>query len=116
MSVLEYRIPIIPNGDGEASGTVRAAGAKLLGVQVEMGTISSMDVAITDEPSGRSLLALSGQSADAQFQPAQQLADPADGTDLTGAFGVPTVFGRLEVAVTNGDEAAQGEITIVVER
>ena len=116
MSVLTYRLPMVTNGDGDASATVRAAGAKLLGVGVEIGTLEAFDLAITDEPTGTELLSLAAVAADAPYQPAAAMADPTDGTPLAGAFAVPIVFGRIEVAVSNGGDTLQGEITLVIER
>jgi hypothetical protein len=116
VSVIAYPVPVTPNGDGDDQSTVRAAGCKLLGVKVEMGTLTSMDVAITDEPSGAALLSLTGVAADGVYQPAVAMADSADGTALAGAFAIPVVFGRLQVAIANGDADETGEITLLVER
>lgn len=116
MSLITYRLPIVTNSSGVASATVRAAGCRLVAVEVTLGSLSTPDIELTDEPSGRSLLAVAGLAADAFYQPAAQMADPADGTDLSGAFGVPTVTGRIEVAITGGGDTTTGEITVVIER
>lgn len=116
MSFVEYPLPVTPNGDGDDLSTVRAGGCRLVGVKVEMGTLTAMDVAITDEPTGTSLLALTAVAADGVYQPAAQLADPTDGTALTGAYGLPVAFGRIQVAIANGDAGEEGLITLLVER
>lgn len=116
MSVISYPVPVTTDGLGVDQSTVRAAGCKLLGVKVGMGTLTSMDVAITDEPAGTELLSLSGVVADGVYQPAAAMADPTDGTPLAGAFAPPAVFGRMQIAIANGDPDSTGEITLLVER
>jgi len=115
MSVLTRRVAIVTDGTGVASATVRAGGLKLLAIEVELGTLSTPDIAITDEPSTRELLSVAGLAADAHYTCGVQLQD-TDGTNLTGAFGVPIVTGRIEIAVTGGGAAKSGNVTLVMER
>lgn len=115
MSVQVRSVPLTTDGTGVASATVRAAGCKLLAIEVALGTLSTPDIAITDEPSGRDLLSVAGLAADAHYTCGVQLQD-IDGTDLTGAFGVPVVTGRMEIAVTGGGAAKTGRIVLVLER
>jgi hypothetical protein len=115
MSLLVRSVPITTDGTGVASATVRAGGAKLLAIEVEVGTLSTPDIAITDEPSGRSLLSVAGLAADAHYTLGLQLQGSA-GTNLAGAFGVPIVTGRVEIAVTGGGAAKTGAVKLVFER
>lgn len=108
-------VPITTDGTGVASATVRAGGCKLLAVEVELGTLSTPDILITDEDSGRELVNKAGLATDAHYTLGIQLQD-TDGTDLTGAFGVPIVTGRIEIAVTGGGATKTGRVVLVTER
>lgn len=116
MSIIARAVPLLTDGSGVASATVRAGGCRLLGVSLELGTLDTPNVAITDEPNGTELLSLAAAAADGVFQPMVAASDPADGTALTGAFAAPAVFGRIEVAVTGGGASKTGEITLLLER
>jgi len=116
VSIQAHRVPIVTDSSGNDLSTVRAGGCRLIGVQVDMGTIAAMDVAITDEPTGTALLTLTDVEASGVYQPAAQMADPSDGSALSGAFSEPSVFGRIQIAIANGGDTLTGEITLLIER
>jgi hypothetical protein len=115
MSLQVRSVPIVTDGTGVASATVRAGGCKLLAVEIEIGTLTTPDILITDEDSGRELVNKTGLAADAHYTLGVQLQD-TDGTDLTGAFGVPVVTGRMEIAISGAGAAKTGRVVLVMER
>lgn len=116
MSISTRVVPLVTNASGVASATVRAGGCRLVAVKVEVGTLDTPNIDITDEPSGTVLLSLAAQASDGVYQPMFAASDPADGSALAGAFAEPAVFGRFEIAVTGGGDTLTGEITLLLER
>lgn len=116
MSIVRYPKALTTDGDGDASVSIRAGGCRLLAVEVDPGTLEAFDLTVTDEPSGRTLLAAAAIEAAALYQPMAAGADPTDGTELAGAFAPAVVTGRIEVAIANGGDTLTGSVTIVVER
>jgi hypothetical protein len=117
VSILTRTVPLRTNGDGDASATVRAGGCRLLAVDFSLGTMAAADLTITDEPSGRQLLAVPDIEADAFYQP-MVIGQNTDGSDVSSLGGhvIPVVLGRIEIAIANGGDTLTGEVTLVLER
>ncbi len=79
MSLAIKSVPIVTDGAGAASATVRGAGMIIRRIDLELGTLSTPDVDITDEPTGTSVLSVDAVAADATYYPTIR------GQDTTGA-------------------------------
>lgn len=108
-------IPITTNsgGGGEATKTLYGF---VPGIHVALGAgMTSVDVIITELVTGRSILTVSGVTEDTSYPLGRQLLD-GDGAPLSGAFGLPMVFGGLHVVLANGGNVKKATITLYVDR
>lgn len=113
------RVRVTTAADGSASYTVRAPG-EIVGVLVDLGTLSTPDVTITDTLSGAEVLNVDAVDADTAYRPLA-LAQGTDGVDLAADAGPPAVdnvyapvicYGTLTVAIAGGGDAKSGDIYI----
>lgn len=114
MSFIEQSVPIVTDGTGVASADVRIGGGILHCVALELGTLSTPDIALTDEPAGIALLTVAGVAADTRWN-LGTLAQKPDGTNSTTYVRVP-VMGRIHVAVTGGGNVKTGRLVFLIER
>ncbi len=114
MSFITQSVPIITDGSGVASADVRIGGGRLFAVKVELGTLSTPDIHLTDEPDGVSLLTVAGVAVDTRYNLAA-LAAKADGTASTTYVPVP-VLGRVHVVVSGGGATKTGRLVFLIER
>lgn len=106
-----HSVRLKTNGAGSGSKTVSVRG-QLIAVAVEIGDLSTPDVAITDEPTGTALLTLTGQAGSAVFYPT--IADnDVDGSSGSGVAS-QAVFGSLQVSVTGGGANKEGIFRFLV--
>jgi hypothetical protein len=115
MSLLTRRVPINVAADGSDLTTVRLGACILRMIRVELGTLSTPDFAITEQPNNKSLLAVSGVAADKDYYPAV-LASSAVGADIAGAGVATPVIGRIQIATSGAGISTTGEITFLYER
>lgn len=114
-TLITQSVPLTTDASGVCVRDVRFGSAQLIAIEVELGSLETPDITITDEPSGRSLLAKTGLAADAHYvMSAQQ--QKADGTNLTGAFGPPVITGRVHVAIAGGGDTKTGRLVLIVNR
>lgn len=112
MALRMRTIRVVTSAGGAFSAEIAHRG-KLEAVQVEIGDLSTPDLAISDEPFGTNLLTVAGIADDAVYYPQVATTDPSDGT--TGDdFTSPGVFGRLAIAITGGGATKSGYIRLLL--
>lgn len=115
MSILIKSVPIVTAADGSASVDVRAGGLILRAVRVEVGTLSTPDFAITEQPGNTAILSVAAVAADTTYYPSV-LSDNASGVDVVGA-GVPIpVFDRIQILVSGAGDTKTGRVILLYER
>jgi hypothetical protein len=92
----------------------RALFGVVRGISVEIGTLTTPDIAITDDTWGTSLLSVTGLAADAVYRPSAPL-QAAAGTDIADSSAPATVMGRIKVAVSGGGSQKTGRIHLLLE-
>lgn len=115
MSVVVKSVPLVTDGAGAASATVRAGGVILRAIHVEIGTLSTPDIEITEEPEGTTVLSVVGVAADTRYVPTMEGADDAGAAVTGSALPVP-VLDRIQIAVTGGGDTKSGRVVLLLER
>jgi len=115
MSLLTKSVPINTVADGSDLVTVRLGACVLRAVRVELGTLSTPDIAITEQPGNTSILSVSGVAADGTYYPSV-LADNASGVDVVGAAWPVPVLDRIQVAIAGGGDTTSGRLIFLYER
>lgn len=104
-------VNVMTDGAGAFSTDVSYRG-QLIAVKVELGDLSTPDIALSDSTDDRNLLTVAGIAADAVYHLQAATADPADGT-AGDSFVAPAVFGGVTVAVTGGGATKVGKIKLL---
>jgi hypothetical protein len=99
-----------PSGDFTYENVFRG---RIEAVVIQVGDLSTPDIAISDGVYNLSVLNLTGVAADARYQPAVAVQDDT-GADITGAYAAPAIFGTLKVVVAGGGNAKSGTIDLMV--
>lgn len=111
MSLRTVLVNTDANGDftyeRELFGTIRA-------ISLDIGTLETPDVTVTDGILSTPVLTLTGATTDAVYQPAIELVD--DTNAGTGTFGQIAVMGTLKVVVSGGGATKHGRLMFLVER
>lgn len=115
MSIDIQDVPITTLADGSDLSTVRAGGLILRGIRIEVGTLSTPDIAITEEPGAIPILAVAGLAADASYVPLVPGHDE-DGAEIAGSAVAIPVYGRLEIATSGGGDTKTGLVRLMFER
>ena len=115
MSLAVKSVPIVTDGAGAASVTVRAGGLVLRAVRLELGTLSTPDITLTEEPGSTAILAVTGVAADTTWYPTV-LGDNGSGVDVTGAALPIPVYDRILVVVAGGGATTTGRLVLMYER
>jgi hypothetical protein len=106
------RINILTDGSGDFTyenvfrGVINA-------VVINVGDLSTPDIAISDGVYEVSVLDLSGVAADARYQPVVAVQDDS-GADIADVYGPPAIFGSLKVVVAGGGANKSGSIDLMV--
>lgn len=101
--------------DGAGAATVQTNFyGELIAIDLTLGTLSTPDIAITEEPAGTEILTVAGVAADTRYYPSAEAAG-TDGAGLT-EYAHVVVLGKLQVAVTGGGANKSGEIRLLVDR
>jgi len=109
-----YRtVAIKTDGAGAAEVEVAFRGA-LRAVRVELGTLSTPDFVIKDQPADVNLLTVAGVASDTTYYPQVATNDPADGT-AGDAFTSPVVFGKIVITVAGGGASKSGYVRLIGE-
>jgi hypothetical protein len=114
VSVLTKRVPIVTNGSGVSAASVRLGAARLLAIDVALGTLSTPDITITEQPANVVVMAVAGLAASTRYNPSVALTGD-DGAAVAGAFGPYVALGRLDVAIAGGGATKIGELTFTYE-
>lgn len=114
MSIALKSVPIVTDGAGAASVTVRGV-LVLRCIDFELGTLSTPDIDLTDEETGTVILSVDGVAADTRYVPTILGTDDA-GADVTGAALPFPVMGRIQVEVTGGGATKTGRLVLMYER
>lgn len=114
------RIFVRTAADGSFSWERAFVGA-IYGIKVEVGTLSTPDIDVTDDDFSKTYLSVDGVAADTMYVPAsaQQAAagtalDVSDESGVAvGSYGPAVCMGTLKVAVTGGGDTKKGTVTIL---
>lgn len=115
MSILVKSVPITTDGSGVDQTTIRAGGVILRGIRIELGTLSTPDIAITEEPAGTTILAVTGLAADKSVVPLIEGQDDA-GDDIVGSAVAVPVYDRIQIATSGGGDTKTGRVVLLLER
>jgi hypothetical protein len=115
MSIQVKSVPIVTDGSGDALNTVRAGGVILRQIRIELGTLTTPDITITEEPEGTSILALTGLNADKTVTPLVVGQDDA-GEDIVGSAAALPVYSRIQIQTAGGGNAKTGRVVFLLER
>lgn len=114
------RIFIRTNGSG-AYTYQRPFRGVIHGIEIKIGTLSTPDVAITDDTYSKTILSVTGVAADTRYTPSVNLQTSAgasaDVSDESGvnvqALGPAICMGDLKIAVTGAGNGTSGEVVIL---
>ncbi|MGD0248290.1 MAG: hypothetical protein ABSB75_04480 [Candidatus Limnocylindrales bacterium] len=114
MSLLVKRVPITVTAGGDDTTTVRLGPCVLRMIRVELGTLDTPDIDITEEPNAKSILSVDGVAADTDYLPTNLGSDPS-GVDVVGAALPVPILNRLVIVTAGAGNATTGEIIFVYE-
>lgn len=115
MSVDIEDVPITTLADGTDLSTLRAGGFVLRGIRIELGTLSTPDITVKEQPANKTILAVVGLAADGDYTPLVEGCDNA-GAPIVGSAVPPNIYGRLEIATAGGGNTKTGLVRFLVER
>ena len=89
----------------------------ILGIEVQVGDLSTPDIDITDDTYSQTFLSVNGVASDTAYYPATKLQN-SGGTDLdigTGldAAGPAVCMGVLKVVVAGGGDTKKGRLVVL---
>lgn len=106
------------DGSGNFSVTVTAPGL-VRAIGIDIGSLSTPDITVTDALTGANILTVAGVAADARYQPKIVATDPADGSalDATGdiAYESPACLRTMTIAVAGGGVAGVGTAYLLMD-
>lgn len=114
MSLLTHRVPINVAADGTHMDTVRLGPCVLRMIRVELGTLSTPDFTITEQPNNKTILGVSALATDKDYLPTI-LGSNTAGADVVGAALPTTILGRIQIATAGAGVSTSGEITFFYE-
>src|SRR5258708_23912931 len=115
MSLSTESVPINTDVSGATTRTVRTGSAILRAVDIEIGTLSTPDIAITEEPGAINLLTLTGLAASGRFQPLVHGSDNA-GASVSASEVFPTILSRIQIPVTGGGDTKTARLVLLLDR
>jgi hypothetical protein len=106
---------ILVNTDADGAFTYeRELFGSIRAISLDIGTLETPDVTVTDGVLGTAILSLTGATTDAVYQPAIELVD--DTNTGTGVYGPSAVMGTLKVVVAGGGATKHGRLMFLVDR
>ena len=114
MSLATKSVPIVTDGTGVASATVRGV-CVVRCIDFELGTLSTPDIDIIDAPVGTVMLSVDGVATDKRYIPTILGTDTA-GANVAGAALPFPVMGRIQIDVTGGGASKTGRLVFLYER
>lgn len=111
MSLLTYSVPIVTAADGSDQTTVRLGPCLIHLVRLELGTLSTPDITITEQPGNKTLLSVTAVAADTDWLPSDLASTAAaGGADVAGAALPVPVLDRIQINVTGGGNTLTGRL------
>lgn len=101
------------DADGAFTYERRLAGI-VKAVAVDVGTLTTPDIDITDGVWGTVILSVNALAADAVYQPVVA-AVGTDGVAIADVYASPAIFGNLKIVVTGGGASFTGTIRLLFE-
>jgi hypothetical protein len=114
VSLLVRTVPINVAADGTDLTTVRLGPCVLRMIRVELGTLSTPDITITEQPNNKTILGVSALATDKDYLPTI-LGAGSNGADVAGAALPAPILGRLQIAIAGAGVSTSGEITLFYE-
>ena len=114
MSLLTRSVPITTAADGTDLTTIRLGPCVIRMIRLELGTLDTPDITITEEDGGKMLLGVAAVAADADYYPTVLGQDNA-GADVLGAAVPVPVLDRIEVATVGGGDTFTGRLIFFYE-
>jgi hypothetical protein len=114
MSLLTRSVPITTAADGTDLTTVRLGPCVLRLIRLELGTLSTPDIVITEEPGAKTVLDVAAVAADGDYSPTM-LGQTTGGVDVPGAALPMPVLDRLQVATAGGGDTKTGRLIFLYE-
>src|SRR5262245_22977744 len=103
MSLATHRVPIVTASDGTDLSTINLGSVLVHAVRLELGTLTTPDITITEEEIGDTIVAEAAIAADKTWYPSVVDTD-ADSAAVTGSTRPYPVIGRIQVAVAGGGD------------
>lgn len=107
------------DGSGNFSVNLSNLTGRVAAIAVDIGDLSTPDIAVTDLVTGDAILSVAGVAADTRYQPKIIASDPADGSalDTAGdvAFTEPVLIRGAGIAVSGAGAARTGVLYLVLE-
>jgi len=98
------------DGSGNASGDLVIAGV-IRKIFVDLGTLETPNVTITDKDTGETILGVTGVAADTKYYP-KVVCQGTDGSDLTGdnnIYALPCAT-TVTITIASGGDTKTGEV------
>lgn len=115
MAIQEHSVPIVTASDGTDQSTVNLGEVLLHAIRLELGTLSTPDITVTEEPIGDTILGVLAQAADKTWYPSV-LGTDAAGADIAEAARPYPVYDRIQVAIAGGGNVKTGRLILLYER
>ena len=104
-------VTVETDADGEFTYERRMAGV-VKGIAIDVGTLSTPDIAISDGVWDTEILNVTALAADATYLPMAPAVDE-DGAAITDVYASPVIFGSLKIEVTGGGPNLVGTIRLI---
>jgi hypothetical protein len=114
MSLLTKSVPITTAADGSDLTTVRLGACILRLIRLELGTLSTPDILITEQPGNKTLLSVAAVAADKDYTPTM-LGQTTGGVDVVGAALPMPVLDRIQIAIAGGGSVLTGRLIFFYE-
>jgi hypothetical protein len=105
------RIALSPNAAGDYAVDQRVSG-QIIAIFVDLGTLSTPDVTVTDLTTGDVILTAAGIAADKVFMPRRLVQGAADGADIVAMYDAPVVLNTAHVVVAGAGNKTSGDLYI----
>jgi len=104
-------IPITTSASGAFVGDVNVTG-EIMAVAVDLGTLSTPDITLTDLLTGDTILAKTGLATDKLYEPRRLVQDASTGADIAVTYDRPVVMGKLHVVIAGAGDTLSGAIRV----
>lgn len=115
MSLQTKSVPIVTDPSGADVTMIRAGGVRIHAIRIELGTLETPDITITEDPSTDSILALTGVAASVTKYPTV-LGQTSAGANIAGAAVAFPVYDRIKIVTAGGGDTKTGRVILLLER